>query len=537
MANVKDNGRTVRRALAMAGTAAGLLLAACDASNDTTAAQKAGREAAGRMMSAGEPRATEKLMAEAAAGDTKTLENRLKDLAAKGAGLGDYLLQNAAETDLGAAIKQLQDALKLEIAPATKAGLQVQLAQAQMQLAEVRAAAVPADLLSLNEQAGGILGLAQEVIDLNNQAAMLEKAGQPPSPAAVDKAKTALADRQKALADAQANVRNLQGQMSAKEAQARQIYADTDAAFNAADALKGTASINAANKAMDDRKQAEALMAEVGILAPALAQAQSDQGRAQIALDDAQRTANLASVAYDQAVKAAGAAGDRLKNVRAAVAGILAGNGKDEIGLTARVTKFLDLAAKVEPQVRNALTAADTAAGSFASAGAAYDAYTRDLSRRADQLGWKSDDPLRAAVKDQRPGVIIAWSKSAAEQEAGRLGLAASQTFGVAATVITKAGQANVKTDSKLSGNLGKTFNDLAASRFETASTTARDANSRTGGDLERIRWIGLSLQATAAQGAYLAGNRNALADATKAKADAVRIKPELADQLSWIGQ
>jgi hypothetical protein len=103
--------------------------------------------------------------------------------------------------------------------------------------------------------------------------------------------------------------------------------------------------------------------------------------------------------------------------------------------------------------------------------------------------------------------------------------------------VITKAGQANVKVDSRLSGNLAKTFSDLAAAKFESAMTSARDGNSRTGGDLERIKWIGYSLQATAAQGAVLAGNRNALAEATRSKADALRINPSLADQLSWIGQ
>jgi hypothetical protein len=188
--------------------------------------------------------------------------------------------------------------------------------------------------------------------------------------------------------------------------------------------------------------------------------------------------------------------------------------------------------------VRNALAAADTAAGSFASAGAAYASYISDLSRRADQAGWKSDDPLRAAIKDQRSSVIIAWSKSAAEQQAGRLGLSASQTFGVVAAAVTKAGQANVKVDSRLSGNLSKTFGDLAVAKFDAAAASARDGNTRTGGDLEKIKWIGWSLQATASQGAYtVAGNRAALADATTAKTQALRINSGLAEQLSWIGQ
>ena len=94
-----------------------------------------------------------------------------------------------------------------------------------------------------------------------------------------------------------------------------------------------------------------------------------------------------------------------------------------------------------------------------------------------------------------------------------------------------------MKADSKLSGDPQRTFNDLAAAKFDSAAASARDFNTRPGADLDKIRWIGLSLQATASQGSYLAGNRNALADATKAKADALRINPALSDQLSWVGQ
>jgi predicted nucleic acid-binding Zn-ribbon protein len=533
----ENNGWTAGRVAAAAAVAAGLLLTGCDASNDTAAAQKAQREAAGRMISAGEPHPTERLVNEAATADTEALGKQLEALAAKGAGLSDYLTQKTPADDLDGAIKLLQDALKLAPAPPAKANLQIQLAQAQLQLSDARAAGVQPELLNLNEQAEGILSLAQEVINLNSAAAALQKAAQPPSSAALDKAKAALTDRQKALADLQGKVRDLQAQIAAKESDARQVYAATDAAFTAADALKGQASIAAAQKAMDDRKRAEDLMAQSGDLAPALTEAQARQALGKIALDEAQRQADLAAAAYDQAVKASAAAADRMKNLRASAAAILAGSG-DDPGLDARVAKFFELAAKVEPQVRAALSVADSAAGNFSAAGISYGAYLSDLQRRAEENQWKSADPLRSVVKDPRMTALITWCKSAAEQQAGRLALTAAQSFGLAANVAAKTGQANVKATPKFSpGDWRKSFNDLAVASFAKAAASAHEGNGRTGAELNNIRWIGLSLEAAALQGSYQAGNRNALAEATKLRNDAGNANPGIRDQLSWIGQ
>jgi hypothetical protein len=539
VASVKNNGRVVRQALTAACAAAGLLLAACDASNNTTAAQKAGRDAAGRMMSAGEPRATDKLMTEVAAGDATALAQQLKDRVAKAGSIGDYVQQNASDKDLEAAIKQLQDALALIPSAATKAGLQVQLAAAQLQLADVRNIGVQADALSLNQQADDILTLAQEVIDLNNQAAVLEKSNPSASPAEADKAKAAVADRQKAVADAQAKVQDLQAQMTAKESQARKIYADTDAAFTAADTLKGKASIAAANKAMDDRKQAESLMAESGMLAPELAQSQADLKMAQVALDDAQRKANQASDAYVAATKASTDRAGRITNLRGAAASILAGNGKDDVGLTARLDKFVELAGKLDPQIRGAVTAADSAAGSFNAAGASYGSFITDLKKKADDQGLKSDDPLQSAIKDQRTPVLIIWSKSAAEQQAGRLCLTGAQTFGLVESVVAKAGQANLKAKSEISPEVRNYFAGEAPKKFQSAMASVDMGNQRKGGGLDLIKWIGLSLELTAREGAFLAGNRGALDEkiVTTLKTDAAKLNPNLAEQLNWIGQ
>jgi hypothetical protein len=528
VANVKNSGRV----LAAACAAAGLLLVGCEKSVDIEA-QNAGRMAAGRVLSAGEPRATDKLLDEITAGGEATVQ-QLMDRLTKTPSIGEYVALNTSEQDLENAIKTLQDGLALNPDAVTKSALQMQLGAAQLQLSDARSVAVRADVVSLNRQADGILSLAQEVIDLNNQAGVLEKANQPPSADASNKAKAAVADLQKALDAVQAKVRDLQSQIAAKEAQARKIYADTDAAFTAADAMKGEASIAAANKAMEDRKQAEALMAESGILAPALAQAQAEEELATVALRAAQQDATQAAAAYEAASKAVEASKEQISKLRGAAAAIVSGEGK-EIGLTAQVAKFAELAGKLEPKIRSALTPADAAAASFRSAYGNYGTYISDISTLSRDRQWPTDDPLNAVIKDQRSTVLMVWSQSAAEQQAGRLCLEGAQAFGLINTVMTKAGQANVPAKVDISPDVRRTFMVEAANRYKLAVTAVELGNQRKGGDLDKIRWMGLSLAATAQQGAFLAGNQDAHTAAVSAKEEAVRINPELAGPMGWI--
>src|SRR5208283_4406690 len=106
-------------------------------------------------------------------------------------------------------------------------------------------------------------------------------------------------------------VKALQDAIAAKEAQARQIYADTDAAFAAADQQKGAAGIAAGNKAMADRAPAEALMAEAAMLGPELAEAQGKRDLAKVALESAQDLAKLSQEASKQSQAAVTQIADR----------------------------------------------------------------------------------------------------------------------------------------------------------------------------------------------------------------------------------
>ena len=534
MVSYKHNGTRVRQALAAACAAAGMLLAGCGASDSTATAQKATNDAAARAVSAGEPRATNKLMAEAG-GNLSALEKSLAARAATG-NIADYVVQNGADTDLEAAIKQVQGAITAETPAAIKAGLQAQLGALQMNLSEYRLGALQADIINLNAQAAQVQALAQTAAGLSAAADALEKGNKAPTSAEADTARAAVAQRQKALADVQAKAKELQDQMTQKEAAARQIYADTDAAFTAADAQKGPAAIAAGNKAMADRKQAEALMAEAGNLAPQLARAQADLAVGQIALEAAQQTAQLAQAAYDQGKQAFDKTAERVGTLRKAAANIV-GDAGDKDSLTGRLKKFLELAGTLDVEVRNAAAPADAAASSFLAAGTSHSTYINDTKKKIEDAGLKPDDPLRVVAKDDRAGVILAWSQAESQQQAGRALLAGAQAFDTIAAATQVAGAAKAANGTK--GTLdGKWCRDEAAKRFQDAARTAKAADDRAAAansDLDRIKWIGVTLEATANYGSYLAGNAAALDPAKAAKTAAVSRNPNLAAQLDWI--
>jgi len=191
------------------------------------------------------------------------LETSLKARATSGT-ITDYVVKNGADKDLDASIKQLQEAITPDTPPAIKAALQAQLGSIQLNLAEYRMGVLQADLIDLNEQAAQVQALAQSAAGLHAQAGVLEKATRRRRP---PRRTSPRGGHGKAEGPGRrpGEGQGPQGPGDAEGSGGAQIYADTDAAFTAADAQKGKAAIAAGNKAMTDRNQAEALMAEPAI--------------------------------------------------------------------------------------------------------------------------------------------------------------------------------------------------------------------------------------------------------------------------------
>jgi hypothetical protein len=533
VASVKLNGPTVRQVLTAACAATAFFLMGCDDSS-VTAVQNASAQAAGRAISAGEPRATPKLISEVNNdGLRQMLENR-----AKTGPIADYVAQNPADKDLNDAIKQLQDALGLDPKGLARVGLQSQLAATQLQLSDARLAPLRADLMTLNQQAAAIIKLAQSVADLNTQITALENTKSDAAPD-VSGAQDLVTQKQQALTAAKSKVDDLQKQIAAKEAQARQIYTDTDAAFAAAEAQKGKPAITAATKAMDDRKQAEKLMSDAGILAPELARAQADVDLAQVALNDAQRASTTAQATAERVAKAASEKNGRLQELRDAAAKLVdpPGANKDN-GLNARVAACVATFAKLDREIRDAAAPAVQSAANFKTAATGYHTYANEVTSKATEAGIDAADPLMKVFKDDRSEALMAWSQSAAQQQAGRIYLSGVQAFDLLGKAVNAATQAKIKVDAKFATPAADParaeFAKLADGLFDDAANSAKGGTDRNGTELEKIKWLGYSLAATAYHGAYLAGNSGALTNAKASRTKAVEKNAALEAALNW---
>lgn len=514
----KESQRSINLALAAACLGA-LLLTGCD-SGSNTQVQQDSRDAANLALSAGEPRATDALVDAVANGATTANPSQI--------------VRNDADKDLAAAISKLTSALATaDLSLATKSSLQAQTGGTQWQLAQYKYDALQTQIRTLNKQALEIETLAATALNLLAQADVLEKNTRVPSADASNQAAGVAAQKQQAAAAAQAKAEDLQKQITGKQAQAQQIYSATEAAFTAADAVKGKEGIAAANKAMDDRKQAEDLMAEAGKLAPDLARAQAEADLAKIAKDAADELATLSKAAYDQAQKDFGASTDRIGKLRAAAAKIV-GKAGDKDSLTVRVGEFLTQAAKIDKLMRDAVAAADQADASFAAAKTSYDAYVLETRKKADDAQLDSKDPLRVVINDDRPAALLSWSDAAAQQLGGRIFLAGDQVSSLITGITDQAKSLKIATDTAIS--LDGTFcRTEAAKRFNKAVALTKNVNASKSPTLTPLGWIGKALEATANQGAGAAGNSDAAKAAAGFKTAAVTANPAQADQLDWI--
>jgi hypothetical protein len=208
--------------------------------------------------------------------------------------------------------------------------------------------------------------------------------------------------------------------------------------------------------------------------------------------------------------------------------------------VAAYITKFNE----IDKKIKDAAAPAEKAADSFGSASRDYSALAGDMLRKADEMTLDQNDVLRKVYRDERTAVLLTWSQVAAQQQAGNAYLAGVQAYDLLAKVSEVAGQAQVKVDAKFADPKAITssanrqeFAKSATKSFEDAVKTVGTANSRSGADIDKIRWMGYSLAATANHGAYLAGNAAALEAAKKAKSDAVAANPALESTLNWVGQ
>lgn len=530
-----QSGMTVRSLLTAACLGAAMLLAGCDSSNPDMQAQVAANEAARQAASAGQLRATEKLESEAG-GDPDALEKQVaQDLQRGGK---DYLVQRAAADDLKDAVAKAQAAAGDATTPLVKSSLESQLGAIQLQLSQAKLADLQKEIESIAHEAAEVEKMAEMAVQFGTRAEVLEKSSKAPTSADVDKAKANLAAKQKVVEENQAKVRQLESDVAGKQSQAQKIYTDTDAAFKDAQGKKGQESIDAAKKAMDDRAQAEDLIAQADKMEPDLSQARAELALAQVEQRNAELLVKAATEAYNQANAAVQQTATQVKALRDTARKLVG----DANGVTARFNKLSEAAAKLDAKIKDAAGDADKAAQNYNSAISDYRTYTDSLKEKLDP-NLSSSDALVKISKDARMGALLAWSRSAALQQAGRVnlagyeaatqvGLAANQT--AAAQKITGSpGDARVALDASA-------YKGLAEGKFRSAVDAAQQADRipPTDREVDRIKWLGFGFEALADHGLYVTTGSGADLNAAKAaRKEADNRNPEIGEQLGWMGQ
>lgn len=522
--------RAFSRTLAAACLCAAFALAGCGSDFQTAQADQSAnqkiQEAARIAASAGEPRAKAQLVEDADGGDLASLQSKIA------ANRGQYIVQKSIEDDLNAALKMLPSASDPDLSSATKSSVEAESGEIQLRLSQQKLTRIQADLDDLAAQGMRLGTLAQAAAALNNQAKSISDASPAGVPAEdVTQAQKALVEARAAAANDDQKVRSIQEKMVTARSQAQQIYAQTDAAFLAADKLKGQAAIDAGNKAMEDRKQAEDLMVQAGNLEADLAVAQAQLAISTLDATQAEQKLSTAQAASDDSAAFAKGNAGRAAALKKAADGLV--NGDD--GVAARFKTFSALAAKIDGEIKSAAADADHAASGFGSAASDFTAFRKSFQDRIEKANLDSADPVVKFSKDERFSTLLKWSQANAQIQSGQVNLAGYQAAKIASLAATQAAAAGVS--DAASPISGKDYQSAAAARFATAAQTASSIDSgRANPDVDKIKWIGYSLEALAYHGQSLTDTD----DKAQASAQTALSKIDNADvagSLGWIKQ
>ena len=507
-------GRLMHAAIA-ASIACSLSLAGCnrsaggEASKDaSTAANQAARVTA----SAGEPRLKPDFAAELKGKDPaeieqtkQTVTTAIKNdtLNAHGA-WKQYLEQKSIAADLDTAsdiLKKSSDSSEFSD-PALKSSVQAQLGATQLASARLHLSDAQQKLLQLTELVTELQATALYVNLLGAEAIAHESLAKGDQPADLSKLQTTLEERKTAADQAQKAADDLQNQIKQKQQDAAKIYSDTDAAFAASEGMKGTASIDAAKKAVEDRKQADQLSEEAANLQPPLDEALAKLQMAKIQQADAQSQITSATSGNEQSDMRVKNANQQASTLHDQAKQLLAG----ETGLDAKYKVFTDLADSIKADISKSSAASNAAAAAYAAATQSEGKFISSLG----ELNLDPSDPLMKAKANQAHlKNILTLGQVAAKDEVGRTNLIAYIVGQLRSTAAKAMSQAYAAAGTPKDAGVESADKDAdaakadALSNFDSAATTA-DSIASIAADGSPEKWLAYTLKAVALHGKYL---------------------------------
>ncbi len=507
-------GRLMQAAIA-ASMACSLSLAGCNRSAGGTAAEDAStaaNRAARVTASAGEPRLKPEFAAELKGKDPAEIEQTKQTVttAIKNDKLNEqkvwmkYLEQKSIAADLDTAadiLKKSSDSSEFSD-PALKSSVQGQLGATQLASARLHLSAAQEKLLKLTELVTELQSTALYVNLLGAEAGAHESLAKGDQPADLSKLQSTLDQRKSAADEAQKGADDVQNQIKQKQQDAAKIYSDTDAAFAASEGMKGTASIDAAKKAMEDRKQADQLSEEAANLQPTLDEALAKLQMAKIQQADAQSQITSATSGNQQSDMRVKNANQQASTLHDQAKQLLGGDR----GLDAKYKAFTDLADSIKADISTALSASNASAAAYAAASQSQGKFTSSIA----ELNLDPSDPLMKAKQNQAHlKNILTLGQVAAKDEVGRTNLIAyivGQLRATAAQAMTQAYAAAgtpKDTGADAAAAAAATAKDDALSNFDSAATTA-DSIAATAADGSPEKWLAYTLKAVALHGKYL---------------------------------
>jgi hypothetical protein len=450
----------------------------------------------------------------------KQLVQRVKDDKSPGQAVyKQYFQQRSVAQDLKTATDLLNETLKMPEfnSPILKGAVQEQLGTTAIQQAHVQMTELEVKLNRMVSMAIDMQASAAYINGLGLEADVQEKRAQGAT-ADLTKPTMNLDEAKAAAAKAQEAVSSLERKIEDLRKQAADIYAQTDAAMQAAEGMKGKEAIEHSRKAVEQRKQADNLTMEVSNLLPTLARAKAELVTAQLQQAQAEAQTAAATANAEQGAAVAKVATDRAAALRQQAKELIDG----EKGLRAQYKEFTSLAADVQKDIEVAATSASAADNAFRSSIGQVDATVK----RVQELNLEPGNTLEKVVGAREAKAILQLNQATAKEELGRANLMGGTLESlqgiVSQSMATAAKAARISVDAPTTAESTKKYAENAAAAFNEAAQLAESARTGVGAQ-SPIRWLALTLKSVALHGAATATNDPRKLEEAQAAARAAR--------------
>jgi chromosome segregation ATPase len=510
--------------------ATSLALAACDSavSESSKKAAQTSNRAARITQSAGEMRAKKEFADQFAHKSDAEREAKIKEIVAKiAADKGNktgvykqYFDQKTVAQDLKRATDMLDETLKQPEfnTPGLKGAIQQQLGTTAIQQAHVQMAELESKLgrlvtmaINIQSSAAYINGLGIEA-DVQDKRAAGLTSGQEKTSVNVDEAKAAAAKGQEV-------VNGLEKQIAELTEKRDKIYAETDAAMQQAELLKGTAAIEQSKKAVEQRKEGDNLNADITNLQPTLARAKADLVTLQLQQAEAEAKQAAVTANAKQGADAAEVAANRAAALRKQAKDLI----ESEHGLAAQVKDFNALAADAQKDVDQAAKTSSTADAAFKNALSQLDTQRSKLR----DMNLEPGNSLAKVVEAPETKAILQLNQATAKEELARANLMGQSTESlqglVSESVAVAHKAAKMTAEPPATAPSTRKYAETAATTFAEAARLADQARGGSGTGGGAIRWLALTLKAVALHGEATASNNPEKLKEAQAAAAAAR--------------